>query len=416
MTTAEMNQSTQSHRDTTSNGASRPDFEVVIVGAGPYGLSAAAYLKGAGLDVCVIGEPMEFWANKMPPGMLLRSPRAASNIGAPRSRLTLENFESDAGIRPVKRVALETFVGYGRWFEKHLGSIVRRDLVSLASRENSGFRLQLASGDSLTSRFLVVATGVGCFQRKPRVFASLDASRVSHCYEGKRFEDYPGRRVAVIGAGQSALESAALLHENGADVEVICRIGQLRWIGMHPRLHQLGPISKMLYSPYDVGPAGISRLVSMPKVMHRVPLKTRDKIRKRAVRSAGAPWLIQRLEQVKISTGRSIRSAQAENGEIRLALDDGSERRIDHILLGTGYDVDIAKYSFLSRDLINDVQVFDGYPKLDSGFRCSVPGLYFLGAPAARSFGPLMYFVAGTEFVSRILTSSITGKRPTVRA
>jgi hypothetical protein len=46
----------------------------------------------------------------------------------------------------------------------------------------------------------------------------------------------------------------------------------------------------------------------------------------------------------------------------------------------------------------------DGYPKLDSGFETSLPGLHFLGAPAVLSFGPLMRFVAGTEFASTALT------------
>ncbi len=68
---------------------------------------------------------------------------------------------------------------------------------------------------------------------------------------------FPGKRVVVIGAGQSALESAALLQETGAEVEVVAKISQMRWIGMHSWLHHLGPISMMLYSKYDVGPAGI---------------------------------------------------------------------------------------------------------------------------------------------------------------
>ena len=55
--------------------ASVSDCDIAIVGAGPYGLSAAAHLKAKGFAVRVFGEPMEFWADKMPAGMLLRSPR-----------------------------------------------------------------------------------------------------------------------------------------------------------------------------------------------------------------------------------------------------------------------------------------------------------------------------------------------------
>src|SRR4029077_19666301 len=219
---------------------------------------------------------------------------------------------------------------------------------------------------------------------------------------------FAGKRVAVVGAGQSALESAALLHESNADVEVIARQSHLRWIGQHSWLHHMGPISSMLYSSHDVGPAGISRLVAYPNLVARVPLNLRDRIRSRAVRPAGARWLPDRLATVKITTGRNVSQAVAVGDEVVLKLDDGSERRVDHVLLGTGYQVDISRYDFLSPELTRDVQQFDGYPKLASGFRSSIPGLHFIGATAARSFGPLLYFVAGTEFASRELVSHLS--------
>ena len=96
---------------------------------------------------------------------------------------------------------------------------------------------------------------------------------------------------------------------------------------------------------------------------------------------------------------------------MRLKLDDGSSRVTDHVLLGTGYSVDISKYGFLSQELVKEVDLMDGYPKLGAGFSCSVPGLHFVGAPAARSFGPLLYFVAGTEFASHELASQVARHR-----
>ncbi|MGI5512851.1 FAD-dependent monooxygenase [Streptomyces sp. CA-106131] len=46
---------------------------VLIVGAGPYGLSAAALARERGMDTQVVGRPMGFWHEHMPEGMLLRS-------------------------------------------------------------------------------------------------------------------------------------------------------------------------------------------------------------------------------------------------------------------------------------------------------------------------------------------------------
>jgi hypothetical protein len=73
--------------------------------------------------------------------------------------------------------------------------------------------------------------------------------------------------------------------------------------------------------------------------------------------------------------------------------------------LGTGYRVDVSGYRFLDRSIVSAVRHVDGNPWLSKGFRSSVPGLHFIGATAAKAFGPLLYFVAGTEFASKHLSA-----------
>jgi FAD-dependent urate hydroxylase len=385
--------------------------DVAVIGAGPYGLSAGVHVKAKGMTTCVFGKPMEFWANKMPEGMLLRSPRVASSLSDPDRAFTLEAYEAASKTQPCAPVPLDTFVEYGRWFRHQLGSDLDERTVLRVDRDPPGFRLTLQDGVEIRSTYVVVAAGIGPFKKKPHVFESLSSQQAIHCYDGRDVRRFAGKRVAVIGAGQSALESAALLHEVNAQVEVIARRSHLRWIGMHSWLHHMGPISSLLYSPHDVGPIGISRLVAYPKLVSHIPLKVRDKMRTRAVRPAGAPWLVQRLAAVKMTTGRYVSVAQAFGDKVRLKLDDGSEREVDHVLLGTGYRVDITRYDFLPQELTRDIEQLDGYPKLDGGFRSSVPGLHFIGATAARSFGPLLYFVAGTESASRALVSHLSRSR-----
>ena len=381
--------------------------DVAIIGAGPYGLSAGAHLKAKGIAVRVFGAPMEFWANKMPEGMLLRSPRVASNLSDPDRAFTLEAYEAASRKQPSAPVPLDTFVEYGRWFRDQLGSDLDQRTVLRVDRDKSDFRLTLQDGAEIRSTRVIIAAGIGPFRKKPAVFQSFSSQQVTHCYEGRDVRKFAGKKVVVIGAGQSALETAALLHEANAQVEVIGRQSHVNWIGRHPWLHNMGPISSLLYSSHDVGPIGISRLVAYPKVVSYVPLKLRDRIRTRAVRPAGSPWLRERLASVKITTGCVVEGASAVGDELNLKLSDGGERRVDHVVLGTGYRVDISRYDFLPQDLIREIKQFDGYPKLTSGFRSSVPKLHFIGATAARSFGPLLYFVAGTEFASRELTSHL---------
>jgi hypothetical protein len=235
----------------------------------------------------------------------------------------------------------------------------------------------------------------------------------SHASESKDLSKFKGRRVVVIGAGQSALESAALLKEAGIEVEVIARQKSINWVGLHPRLHHLGALSRLLYSSRDVGPAGISRLVSMPHLFRTLPRPLQDRMAYRSIRPAGASWLQPRLPGISITLGRTIVSATSTDSQLRLQLDDGTERIVDHALLATGFRVDVSRYRFLSSSLLQQLQTMDGYPVLRRGLESSIAGLHFVGKPAAWSFGPLLGFVSGTEFAANALLIRVTSRNGT---
>jgi hypothetical protein len=165
-----------------------------------------------------------------------------------------------------------------------------------------------------------------------------------------------------------------------------------------------------LYSSRDVGPAGLSRLVSTPRLFRTLPRRLRDKAAYRAIRPAGSSWLRPRLSEVPIKMGRKVLSANTSGSHLRLELDDGTDRLIDHTILATGFRVDTSRYEFLSQRLRAQLQTVDGYPVLRHGLQSSIPGLHFLGKPAAWSFGPLLCFVSGTEFAAKELVRSIVSK------
>ncbi len=346
----------------------------------------------------------------MPAGMCLRSNWGASHIADPKQALTLDEYVRQKGNHISKPIPLDRFVDYGRWFQSHAVPDLEKRHVRSIKTDSGGFKVTMADGEEFSSRRIVVAGGISSFMSKPAEFAGVPSALASHTSEHKDLAKFKGQRVVVIGAGQSALESAALFKELGIPVEVIARTNHLNWVGLHARLHHLGLISKMMYSNRDVGPAGLSRLVAMPHLFRRFPRVFQDRAAYRAIRPAGAGWLAPRIAGIPITLGRKVVSATVEGSQLRLKLDDGSERLADHALLATGFRVDVSRYPFLSPSLSKQVKTVNGYPTLKRGLESSVSGLYFVGKPAAWSFGPLLGFVSGAEFASTELVRSLTRK------
>ena len=74
------------------------DCEVIVIGAGPYGLAVAAHLKENKVATQVFGDPMSFWRRHMPKGMKLRSPWNATDIADPHGALSLDAYTSRRGL------------------------------------------------------------------------------------------------------------------------------------------------------------------------------------------------------------------------------------------------------------------------------------------------------------------------------
>jgi cation diffusion facilitator CzcD-associated flavoprotein CzcO len=389
--------------------------DVAIIGAGPYGLSAAAHLRTVkGLELRVFGVPMSFWDRNMPVGMFLRSNWTATHIAHPTGLLTLEAFQAVIGHQFSTPVPLDCFIQYGLWYQREAVPDVDRRSVARVESAPQGFRLRLEDGEVLGARRIIVASGIAAFAYRPPEFRNLPPVLATHTSEHRDFRNFAGKSVLVIGGGQSALESGALLYEAGADVEIITRASRIHWLQgwasktLHKRLGKF--TRQLLYAPTDVGPAGISQLLARPDLVRRLPRTLQDKLRRRATRPAGAPWLMDRLKGVPIKLGRSVDSVAVVGELVKVRLCDGSERTVDHVLLGTGYKVDISSYGFLAPELASSLRRSNGFPLLKEGLESSVPGLHFLGAPAAWSFGPLLQFVSGACYASRALLRCITGK------
>ena len=58
-----------------------------------------------------------------------------------------------------------------------------------------------------------------------------------------------------------------------------------------------------------------------------------------------------------------------------------------------------------------DIRLAGGYPVLGAGLESSVPGLHFVGAPAAYSFGPVMRFVVGSWYAAPAIARRAADRR-----
>src|SRR5438309_1012205 len=88
-----------------------------------------------------------------------------------------------------------------------------------------------------------------------------------------------------------------------------------------------------------------------------------------------------------------VASTEIQNDKIFLKLSNGTDRLVDHVIVATGYKVDIARYGFFSPAIRSSLKTVGGNPVLARGLESSVPGLHFVGKPAAWSFGPLLYIL-----------------------
>lgn len=379
---------------------------MVIIGAGPYGLSIAAHLKARGVPTLIFGKPMEFWKN-MPPGMCLKSSWSALSMSDPGKKYTLDRYSKSMRIQQQEPVPLQTFLGYSHWFQQQLVPDVDQTYVQSLTPDGKGFHLELEDRRSIKADRVVVASGISSFAHVPEYASHLSPQVVSHTQQHTDFSAFSEKSVVVVGSGQSAFEAAALLHEAGAEVEVIAR-GPIIWIDR--RIYRYaGPAKRIFYPPSDVGPAGISWIVSFPLLFRRIPDKTRLAIDARSVRPAVAPWMRPRVEgRFTITPNTSILSANEEGQGVSLKLSDGSMRKVDHLILGTGYKPDVQTLAFIDPALRQLVQEQHGYPSLNKWFESSVPHLYFVGSLAGYAFGPLCRFVTGAGVPARQIAHHTT--------
>jgi hypothetical protein len=386
--------------------------DVAIIGCGPYGLSLATHLTNRGIDHRIIGHPMQTWRN-MPAGMSLKSYGFACSIATPGGDLTLPAYCRERGLEDSEPIEIATFSEYGLSVQQKLAPHAECSNVSRLEQRDGGFELTLDSGDSFVARRVVVAVGLSNFEYVPGEFAGLPADLYSHTAAHSSFAQFAGRNVTVLGAGQSALQAAALLQQAGADVTLLAR-GEISW-GWRTDLSLKRSLIDRVRVPNSSLGGGRDNwmLEHIPMALHYAPENRRLAFTAEHLGPSGAWWLRDSVDgKVRTETGASVISASPIGSRLslRIAKRGEAERDVvtDHVVVGTGYVIDIDRLPFLDGLLASRIARTAGSPRLSRHFESSVEGLYFVGPASAASFGPLFRFIAGAPYTTRVVARHVS--------
>lgn len=386
-----------------------PSTGAAIVGAGPYGLAIAAHLEARGVDFRIFGTPMSFWRG-MPPTLNLKSFAFATSIPVPARGFALPEYYRARGLPDLEPCTMESFAEYGLWVQRTLVPQAEPVDVSKIRRAKDGFDVTLASGESLRARHVVVAIGLTGFARVPESVSGLPPDRLSHTSTLHDFRAMRGQSVAVIGAGASAIEAATLAHEAGAESKLLVRGAQLVF---HDRFNPGRPLAERLRSPTSVlGPGLRSWLLEhFPMAIHHVPEARRVRFTQRYLGAAGPWWIADRFHgKVDVHLNTHVVRAKVEQGRVHLEVRRGGTPEtlvVDRVVAGTGFEIDVDRIPFLDPTLRTAVRRVERAPSLSRHFESSVPGLYFVGAASALSFGPLLRFVAGSRLAAPVVARHV---------
>src|ERR1700733_1734145 len=391
--------------------------DTVIIGAGPYGLSIAAHLAKSTLTFRIFGSPMQSWRSHMPKGMLLKSEGFASSLDDPDASFTLRHYCEEMNL-PYDDIGtpvpLEVFSAYGLEFQKRLVPTLEQTDITSVSRTSEGFELETADGQTVHAHTVIVATGITHFSYLPPFLVDLPGSHVSHSSQHHDLSTFRGKAVVVLGAGASAVDIAAILHQEGSQVQLVAR---RQAIAFHTKTKEPRPLLQRLRVPRSgLGIGWRSRLCTdAPLLFHLMP----QEFRFRTVRNLLGPapgWFVRDkvVGKFPLHLGCEIQSASIEGGKAHLKMveKDGSnsELIVDHVICATGYQVSIARMRFLDEALRRLLHQVEDPPVLSSHFETSVPGLYMVGLVSANSFGPLTRFAYGAKFTAKRISKHVVAK------
>jgi len=359
--------------------------DTIVIGSGPYGLSLAAHLGALGIDYRIFGVQMGAWKHNMPEGMILKSEPYATDLCAPIPGYTTADharFANEPYRRRVTPLTRERFISYGEWFADRLVARSEDGQVAHITHADGGFVATTDAGAEFFARRIVLATGIVPFAHVPEQLLHLDGGLVTHSSRHVDLSCFSRADVVVVGGGQSALETSALLLEAGARPRLLVRGPAICWPTANPErvslLYALKRPPARLCEGWKC--LGYDQL---PDLFRFLPRGERAERARTFLGPAGAWWLRSRVEgSVPMHVGMEVLSAKEADGRVKLDLfgPGPSEIECDHVIAATGYRYDVKRLTFLDRSLRDQLRTWSGAPVVSRRFESSISNLYFMGA------------------------------------
>jgi dimethylaniline monooxygenase (N-oxide forming) len=372
---------------------------VAVIGAGSSGLAAVKALRHHGVDVEAFERGSDvggLWRYENDNGLSGAYGSLRTNVS--RSRMEYPSFAMPDSYGDFPgHGEMAAYLGayaeaYGLRAAIRFGAVVQR----VEPAEDGRWWITLDGGSRRGYDAVVVATGVFWSPRLPTYPGSFDGT-VSHSHDYRMPAPFAGRRVLVVGAGQSAAEIALEVSAVAERTFVSVRGGVHvipRWIGRRPYdATDFAPLNRLpwrlLNLIYDrrvaraCGPAPASWPLPAHRLLEGIPIVSSDILP--AVRRGDIV--------VKTAIDRLI-------GD-RLRFVDGSEELIDRIVFATGYRISLP---FLSSSLISvdgrDVPLYRRIAPTE------VAGLYFAGFVDAPG-GLLPVVETQADWIAAVLTERL---------
>jgi cation diffusion facilitator CzcD-associated flavoprotein CzcO len=377
------------------------ETSLLVIGAGPYGLSTAAAAQEHGIETVIVGQPMGFWREHMPEGMFLRS-GVDWHLDAGGVH-TLAAFVEERGIaeQELDPIPLGTFVDYGDWFRHAKRLTVREEFVTDLVKSDGRFEATLAGGDRIAADAVVSAPGNRHYANLPDWAASVPAGLAAHTSDFVRFGALAGARVLIVGGRQAADEWAALVREHGAErIDLVHR-------------HDVPRFERASWDFVDAHVENTTRIRgywrNLPKAeQHRI-----DRQFWGVGRLTLEHWLTPRLDWEGIHRWPGtevVEVAASDSGDqLRVVLSNAERLTVDRVVYASGYRADLTRVPYLA-GLIGDIELADGFPVLDESFATSVANLYVTGFSATRDFGPFFGFVKGAPAAATLIVRDLVSR------